>query len=196
MNQEKRPYITLSWFELEAIASSNRGETTRLQEVLAELKYRRSRKAVDLYNRVAARVAELNQSKPAVFKWPTTAVVADAETALKTSFFDHDDGLLKFMGYAVGQKGAYRSRRRQVLDYVFNERIPRVHSDGYMEEWGKPKSAERLKKLANSLASFARNAKRKRGSDMAHAIMDWEEDLLYLKQAYYDRKFRFEWPPP
>ena len=98
------------------------------------------------------------------------------------------------MGYAVGQLGAYRTRRRQVLDYVFNEKIPKVQCYDYMAEWGDPSSAKRLQKLANSLATFARNAKRRRTSDMEHAIAEWEEDLAYLKNTYFDGFFSFDWP--
>ena len=88
------------------------------------------------------------------------------------------------MGYAVGQKGAYRNRRQQVLDYVFNERLPKVQSHEYMAEWGEPRSELRLKKIANSLATFAKNARRRRSSDMDLAIAEWEEDLRYLKETY------------
>lgn len=42
------------------------------------------------------------------------------------------------MGYAVGQNGAYRNKRQQVLDYVFNEQVPKVQSLEYMAEWGAP----------------------------------------------------------
>jgi hypothetical protein len=63
-----------------------------------------------------------------------------------------------------------------------------------MAEWGEPKSINRLKKLADSLATFARNARRRRSSDMDHAIAEWEEDLKYLKDTYYTGRFRFDWP--
>jgi hypothetical protein len=128
------------------------------------------------------------------FRWPTTAVIGDSASALRIAHFDYDQGLLKFMGYAVGQKGAYRNRRQQVLDYVFNEKVPKVQSNEYMAEWGEPKSMNRLKKLADSLATFARNARRRRSSDMDHAIAEWEEDLKYLKDTYYTGRFRFDWP--
>ena len=98
------------------------------------------------------------------------------------------------MGYAVGQLGAYRTRRRQVLDYVFNEKVPKVQSYEYMAGWGEPGSAKRLQKLANSLATFARNARRRRTSDMEHAIAEWEEDLAYLKNTYFEGLFSFDWP--
>ena len=194
MKQENRPFITMSWLELQNHAASQRENISHLQEVLSELKYRKSRKAVELYKKIAAKIADLSTKEVQSFRWPTTAIIGDSAFALRIAHFDYDQGLLKFMGYAVGQKGAYRNRRQQVLDYVFNERVPKVQSNEYMAEWGEPKSSCRLKKLADSLATFARNARRRRSSDMDHAISEWEEDLKYLKETYYDRKYRFDWP--
>lgn len=194
MKQESRPYIASSWIELEALARSRFGDMDHLQKVLSELKYRKSRKALDLYQRLACRLAELSVMEAKTFRWPTTAVIEDSASALRLAHFDYEEGLLKFMGYAVGQLGAYRTRRRQVLDYVFNEKIPKVQSYDYMAEWGDPSSAKRLQKLANSLATFARNAKRRRTSDMEHATAEWEEDLAYLKNTYFDGLFSFDWP--
>lgn len=194
MKQESRPYIALSWIELENLAKSRYGEIEHLQKVLSELKYRKSRKALDLYKRLACRLAELSVMESKTFRWPTTAVIGDSTSALRLAHFDYEEGLLKFMGYAVGQLGAYRTRRRQVLDYVFNEKIPKVQSYEYMAGWGEPSSAKRLQKLANSLATFARNAKRRRTSDMEHAIAEWEEDLAYLKNTYFEGLFSFDWP--
>lgn len=194
MKQEKRPFITFSWLELQNHAASQRENISHLQEVLSELKYRKSRKAVELYKKIAAKIADLSTKEVQSFRWPTTAIIGDSTSALRIAHFDYDQGLLKFMGYAVGQKGAYRNRRQQVLDYVFNERVPKVQSNEYMAEWGEPKSTCRLKKLADSMATFARNARRRRSSDMDHAIAEWEEDLRYLKETYYDRKYQFDWP--
>jgi hypothetical protein len=194
MKQEKRPFITMSWLELYNHAASQRDNISHLQEVLSELKYRKSKKAVELYKKIAARISYLSAKEVQSFRWPSTAVIGDSASALRIAHFDYDQGLLKFMGYAVGQKGAYRNRRQQVLDYVFNEKVPKVQSNEYMAEWGEPKSMNRLKKLADSLATFARNARRRRSSDMDHAIAEWEEDLKYLKDTYYTGRFRFDWP--
>ena len=59
---------------------------------------------------------------------------------------------------------------------------------------GNPQSDTRLKKLANSLATFTRNARRRRNSDMNQAIIEWEEDISYLKNKYYTNRFGFDWP--
>lgn len=194
ITQEPRPFFHHTWIELEMQTNSGFDEIPKLQVILSELKYRKSRKAVALYKRVADRIEYLSEKKVICFKWPSTAVCVDSGTALRLAHFDYEEGLLKFMGYAVGQKGAYRSRRIQVLDYVFNERVPKVQSYEYMSKWGEPKSARRLEKLADCLASFARNAKRRRFQDMEQAVLEWEEDLNYLKEKYYLGCFDFPWP--
>lgn len=43
----------------------------------------------------------------------------------------------------------------------------------------------RLQKMANCIATFARNAKRRRYASMELAIAEWEEDLAYLKDKCY-----------
>jgi len=50
--------------------------------------------------------------------------------------------------------------------------------------------------MAESIAAFCRNAKLRDSSSLAAAISDWEVDLVWLKQTYYDRKFHrvFNWP--
>jgi len=192
--QENRPFFHRSWIELEKLADAGLEDISQTQRILSELKYRKSRKAAALYAKLAARLESLVTKENQYFRWPTTAVIGDSTAALNVAHFDYEEGLLKFMGYAVGQKGAYRTRRLQVLDYVFNERVPKVQSYEHMAEWGTPKSSRRLEKLANCLASFARNAKRRKSNDMAEAIKDWEEDLNYLKEKYYFGRYDFRWP--
>ena len=176
------------------LAESEFEDVDILQKVLSELKYRSTSKAVNLYKIVADRISELSVKEPQAFRWPSTAIIGDSSSALRGAHFDYEEGLLKFMGYAVGQKGSYRNKRQQVLDYVFNEQVPKVQSLEYMAEWGAPRSDTRLKKLANSLATFSRNARRRRNSDMNQAIVEWEEDLSYLKMKYYTNRFGFDWP--
>jgi hypothetical protein len=194
IKREARPYIQLRWFELKDLAESEFEDVDILQKVLSELKYRSTSKAVNLYKIVADRISELSVKESQAFRWPSTAIIGDSSSALRCAHFDYEEGLLKFMGYAVGQNGAYRNKRQQVLDYVFNEQVPKVQSLEYMAEWGNPQSDTRLKKLANSLATFTRNARRRRNSDMNQAIIEWEEDISYLKNKYYTNRFGFDWP--
>jgi hypothetical protein len=62
-----------------------------------------------------------------------------------------------------------------------------------MDEWGENNSSMRLQKLANTIASLTKNAKRRK-SPPAQAISDWESDLDWLKDSFYNGRFSFHWP--
>ena len=130
------------------------------------------------------------------FVWPST----DASLGMGSFAINAPNaGLLSCMGYHVGQKGQPRRVRRQMLLQVFSHELPPLNSSGYMDEWCTPRSAGRLRKIAESLAAFARNAKRRNAKTMQHAINDWENDLEYLYNKLYIRKFGtndIDWPSP
>lgn len=63
-----------------------------------------------------------------------------------------------------------------------------------MDQWGQPESADRLRKMAEAIAAFARNLKRREDDRMQQAIDSWEGDLDYLFETYYVGHFRFAWP--
>ncbi|HOG16217.1 MAG TPA: hypothetical protein PLB96_02640 [Syntrophales bacterium] len=101
-------------------------------------------------------------------------------------------GLLRYLGYHVGGKGKLPSERRDILSralkcYLPVGKLPKY----YLQEWGSPQSAERLKKMANSIATFIRNAKIKQKPPL-QAIRDWETDLNWLRDEYYNGQF--PWP--
>ena len=106
--------------------------------------------------------------------------------------------MLKYKGYSVGSFSNITSWERQViLREVYEEQLPNLVDSGYMVQWGSPQSAQRLKKMAESIASFTRSAKRKRSQgNFDVAIADWEEDLAWLKQKFYDGVYDrvFPWP--
>lgn len=124
------------------------------------------------------------------FEWPSTNAPASINS-FATDVFSYTDGLLGNVGYHVGLYGIPEDERRQILDSVFHNNLPRDLSPEYMDEWGSPKTAARLHKLAETLAALTRNAKRRRTSDLTEAISDWESDLDYLYHKYYVDKFRF-----
>jgi len=103
-------------------------------------------------------------------------------------------GLLKYMGYKVGRSGMDEAERREILHHVLHAAVlPPVTSPSYMREWGGPRSGERLLKMANSIAAFCRNEKRK-SRPSEDAVSDWENDLEWLRKTYYKGRFRFQWP--
>ena len=62
-----------------------------------------------------------------------------------------ETGLLKVMGYKVGNDGESTQVRRDILEAIYRGPIPHVHSIAYMEEWGKDGTKKRFNKLRNTL---------------------------------------------
>ena len=61
---------------------------------------------------------------------------------------------------------------------------------------GRAKGKSPFKKMANTIASLARNKKRENIERFTNAIAEWEEDLAWLKVKYYDGVYdqEFQWP--
>lgn len=103
-------------------------------------------------------------------------------------------GMLRHFGYRVGVGARSLAFRCIALKSCFIEDdLPRIHSQKYVEEWGDPRSAKRLEKIATTIAALCRNDKRK-GPMMKTAISDRELDLEWLKTRFYDGQFDFDWP--
>jgi len=128
----------------------------------------------------------------AAFAWPSTLAVGGDGRLDGSGWLT--DGMLAALGYRVGaMQGASLQERRLILKGVFIGPLPPVGSFAYYESWGQARSSRRLEKLAETIAAFVRNAKRK-SSDMSAAISDWEADLDFLFHEYYVGYFRFGWP--
>lgn len=128
------------------------------------------------------------------FSWPKTDVL-DGITQEKIMEIDwKKEGLLSVLGYHVGYNSWLSEKKRQeLLSCAFE--VPIGHlKKGLDKEWGAPRSAARLKKIACSIAAFTRNAKRKKNMDYRQAIDEWESDLAYLYKKYYLDYFQFAWP--
>ncbi len=131
--------------------------------------------------------------------WPRYAIMPEHK-ALSRTHFDYKDGVLKFLGYTTGINGQNQWNRMKSLRYAYEGKLPRVQSDDYIAEFGDPQSAERLMKMANSLATFAKNAAKKKGQANEQAISQWQDDLAWLKETYYDqnrkelKEIGFSWP--
>jgi hypothetical protein len=130
---------------------------------------------------------------PEHFPWPTTdAPVGTGSVEAKAW---RREGMLAFLGYHVGiTNGLEELSRRAILDTAFLAALPPLNGLSYMQEWGEPNSARRLRKLAESLAAFTRNAARRREGSFSVAIAEWEADLKYLYVQYYRNRFEFPWP--
>jgi hypothetical protein len=129
------------------------------------------------------------------FKWPTTEAPEGISLIEDTNEW-HPQGMLSYVGYKVGISGLDEPTRRHTLRAVFTQRIPNLVSFQYMQEWGEPNSGKRLKKLAESIAAFTRNAKRNGRASYKSSIEQWEQDLKFLKNEFYIGKLvrSFDWP--
>ena len=205
-----RPYRSVKADDLLIEAAKENIRIDILEAIVAELEKRKNPHAFYILIKVGAILeAAKKRSKGKIvkphgtgngsieqegyFKWPSTDAPA-AKYGFKGNAFFYKDGLLSYVGYKVGNDGVRTVVRRNILDCVFHNVLPNVESKDYMEEWGSRKSSSRLKKLAESIAAFTRNAKRNNDVDYSQAIKDWQDDLDYLYHKYYIRHFHFDWP--
>lgn len=128
------------------------------------------------------------------FKWPSTLVSNNSsQNDLIAKWLQK--GFLGYLGYKVGRSGLSSIKRIKILEKAFTNQLPSELPIVYRDEWGKPNSSQRLLKIANSIASFCRNAKNRNNRSYAIAIYDWETDLNWLKAQYYiPLNFNFSWP--
>jgi len=103
--------------------------------------------------------------------------------------------MLSLLGYHVGEmQPTPPGIRRRILEYVFECHLPPLKDRIYFLEWSGPQTAQRLNKLANTLAALTRNAKRRDTVSLARAIDDWECDLAFLHESILRQFFNFGWP--
>jgi hypothetical protein len=128
------------------------------------------------------------------FDWPSTYVNdKPGETEINANWLEK--GFLGWLNYKVGKSGHSLTKRHQILNRAFNEQIPSIFPTSYINEWGAPRSHQRLMKIANSIASFCRTAKRRKRSNTEVAINDWESDLEWLRNEFYNPlNYGFNWP--
>jgi len=143
----------------------------------------------DLLNRGWIQASEETPDWP----WPITDVTP-SQNGSSTPLFENGISGLKLCGYRVGAtNGMSRAERKRFLDHFFNSSLPTVVRTAFGDEYGEPRSEDRLKKMANVMAAHCRNFRRNDAIRYAQAIADWEEDLAYLRDRYYKRR-TFPWP--
>jgi len=138
------------------------------------------------------REAELLASEDG-FPWPSTRAPRGLGAIDSAGWLK--EGMLSFMGYRVGStNGMEVDERQQLLAAIFDGPLPPVFPRRYMAEWSRPSAPGRLRKMAETLAAFARNGKRRDDAAMDQAVEDWEEDLDFLFHEFYRGRFGFAWP--
>ncbi|WP_430403150.1 hypothetical protein [Hyphomonas sp.] len=141
------------------------------------------------------KMRETSKENPDFFEWPST-VAWIGSGIFKTIDLD-EEGALRLFGYSVSADADLsEGDRRNILDVVFAVSIPPFGSWDKLSEWGEPESSQRLMKMANCLASFARNGSRRRVHYMDAPVKKWCDDLEYLRKEYYEGRFGFGWPSP
>jgi hypothetical protein len=160
--------------------------------ILAKSEHPLRNQAAEL-RKVASAVWQVRAAQRQWFPWPTTA--APRGTQKLQGIFWRTQGMLDLFGYHVGEtKPVAAEIRWRILEYMFEFHLPPLNDVAYLLEWGEPRTAARLRKLANTLAALARNAKRRDAFAYTRAIDDWENDLALLHDSYYARMFSFGWP--
>jgi hypothetical protein len=69
----------------------------------------------------------------------------------------------------------------------------RLNASATVAEWSRAGTSFRLRKLAETLGEYARNAKRRQEVNLDSAIADWEEDLEFLFHKFHRGRFGFGW---
>lgn len=192
--QALRPYFRGTTAEIREVVDTKWSEPDVLYTVYNELIYRERRAARLLRELIEQHLKTFD----GYFRWPTTEVSDGSDGRIGSDVFAVAEGMLGFMGYRVGVRatkdGVTPQKRRAILEDAYLRQLPPVNSTEYMAGWGKPRTATRLKKIADAIASQTQLAKRKSPTRNKVAIQEWESDLAYLKRKFYDSEYSFKWP--
>ena len=96
-----------------------------------------------------------------------------------------DKGMLNALGYHVGEAGEPEALRHKILDYAITGVLPPAGSPPYYEEWGKPLTRQRYRKLHRVIRVLASSSSHFDNTQKANR--EWEDDLLYLEN-HWDNK--------
>lgn len=137
----------------------------------------------------------LSFGDPDYFPWPSTEIASASLADKPGSIVRHERGMLGYLGYHVGISSPLTTAQRaRLLGQIFMMRLPPLNDLDYMASWGRPRSGPRLRKIAESIASFVKTAKRRTTVSLDMAIGHWEADLIHMRRCYYDGNFDFHWP--
>lgn len=144
-------------------------------------------------NWLAGRRKDHQVSRKPTWPWPLTDVNPGGRTGATS--FAHDKSALGRCGYKVGfTHGMKAGERANFLQYFFEHELPDEVVVDHGSEYGAPRSATRLHKMASVIAANCRIRKKGNPHRYRFAIADWEHDLAYLKVRYYDNLLCFLWP--
>lgn len=152
-------------------------------------------------------IAYLRRPNDDPFDWFTGTVGLPGSVPLQP-IGSPSPGMLKVAGYEVGNSGVKRdTSRRERLTAVYlsddlsaDFEVSRIPLKGdqlvsYLAQWGGPTSESRLKKMAETIATLCRNARRKSNPAWGLAIRHWETDLTWLLGSYRPKGPKPNWWP-
>jgi hypothetical protein len=119
------------------------------------------------------------------WRWPVAhGGVGGGQGALEIL---RDFSALKLFGYTVGKtKGWEQSKRHAFLSDFIERDLPPIVQQHFGEEYGRPLSTDRLRKVANIIAGNCSLNMRHDPERYSVAISDYLVDLEFLKDTYYD----------
>lgn len=105
---------------------------------------------------------------------------------------------LKLFGYSVGISGWSEDERHRFLSDFMEKELPPSVEKYFGEEYGQPMSTDRLRKVAKVIAGNCGLRMRSDPERYETAIREWQDDLKFLKEKYYQGKgLKFvPWPHP
>lgn len=198
----ERPHFSESNDRIRELVDEHWDDLWELGQLAYEVQFR-ERIGEELCGEIVERVVELavQKGRPEPpepgFEFPSTDVSETRRSHVRElGRVDwRETGLLRLSGYRVGEThGVAEPERRRLLNYILlRDDLNDVEDRAYAREWGAPRTPKRLQKLANTIAALVRNAKRN-PAFMRRAIEDWESDLEYLKETFFERWGEFPWP--
>lgn len=126
------------------------------------------------------------------FDWPTTLVYQG--TGAPAGEDGPDESPLRRLGYRLGRDAPAPGKRRQLLEVAFTSPLPQVGAPQYMEKWGQPGTARRLRRVASRVASLGRASWDGAGPAGRGSAEQAEDDLAWLEETYRREDFDFAWP--
>ena len=91
-------------------------------------------------------------------------------------------GVLRAIGYQVGNEGVDPKIRHWLLEYAMQGVLPPIKDRSYMEEWGEPESKKRFYKVKRVIEYLIEDHSNPNIFDKA--LRDWQKDLDYLDKKW------------
>jgi hypothetical protein len=124
------------------------------------------------------------------FEWPNVGT-GDLEDTPSREGWGVKESPLHLMGYHVGRSSDLTTRERhRILKSAYEGPLISIPIRSYMREWGRPKTARRLWRMAHHVAHLANS----QGRGKKIAGTHWAQDLRWMKKELFRPWMKFKWP--